>query len=212
MHNIHSKEIENYCEEHSTQTSDLLKKVARQSFLRTNHGIMISGPIQGAFIAQLVALKPEAKVLEIGTFTGYTTIAIAEALGENGQVTTIEIDPEHHYIAEEFIDEHEGKGKINLILGDAKEVLQELEEDWDIVLVDAAKMDNAYYYNLLMPRLKSGALFLLDNVLWKGKILEEKMDKRTAEIDRFNRELAADERVQVTLLPIRDGLTMIRKK
>jgi predicted O-methyltransferase YrrM len=173
---------------------------------------MISGPLQGSFIAQLVAMMKAKKVLEIGTFTGYTTIAIAEVLGEGAEITTIEINPEHHHIAESFIKEFQGKGKINLILGDAKQVLEEVDENWDMVLIDAAKMDNAYYYNFLLPKMKSGSVFLLDNVLWKGKILKEEMDRRTAEIDRFNKELAQDDRVEVSLLPIRDGITIVRKK
>lgn len=212
MHDIISTEIEDYCEKHSSETSALLQKIARQSFLRTNQGHMISGPLQGAFIAQLVKMKQAKKVLEIGTFTGYTTVAIAEALEKGAEVTTIEINPEHHYIAKEYIEEFKGEGKINLILGDAKEVLAQLDEDWDIVLIDAAKMDNAYYYELLLPKLKSGAVFLLDNVLWKGKVLSDTPDKRTLEIDRFNKALAEDPQVQVSLLPIRDGITIITKK
>ena len=212
MHDLVSKEIEQYCDLHSSKSSLLLQKIARQSFLRTNQGHMISGSLQGAFIAQLVKMKNAKKVLEIGTFTGYTTIAIAEALESDGEVTTIEINPEHHYIAKEFIDEFEGEGRIKLFLGDAKEVLANLDEDWDIVLIDAAKMDNAYYYKLLLPKLKSGAVFLLDNVLWKGKFLGQEHDKRTMEIDRFNKLLAEDPLVHVTLLPIRDGITIITKR
>ncbi len=207
-----SKEIETYCELHSSPTSELLQKIARQSYLRTNQGHMISGPLQSSFIAQLVQLSGAKRVLEIGTFTAYTSIAIAEALPENGKVFTIEINPEHHHIAQEFISSYEKKASIELILGDAKEVVPTLNESWDLVLIDAAKKDNAFYYDALVAEMKPGGLFLLDNVLWKGKVVDKEQDKRTQLIDAFNKKLAADTRVDVTLLPIRDGITLIRKK
>lgn len=206
------KSIEKYCVDHSTKTSELLQKVARESYLRTNQGHMISGPLQGAMIAQFIQMASAKRVLEIGTFTGYTSIAIAEVLSEGAKLTTIEINPENHYIAQEFIDQSPDRDKIELILGDAKEVVKELDEEWDVVLIDAAKKDNEYYYDLLVDKMKSGAFFLLDNVLWKGKVVEEQLDKKTKAIDEFNKKLAHDERVQVCLLPIRDGITLIRKK
>lgn len=206
------KNIENYCVENSTKTSSLLQKIARESYLRTNQGHMISGPLQGAFIAQLVQLASAKRVLEIGTFTGYSTISIAEVLPSDGKITTIEINPENHYIAHEMINESEHCEKVDLILGDAKEIASKIEEEWDIILIDAAKKDNEYYYDLLLPKLKKGAFFLLDNVLWKGKVVEENKDKKTEAIHEFNERLAKDSRVQVSLLPIRDGLTIIRKK
>ena len=205
------KKIEEYCVENSSKTSSHLQKIARQSYLRTNQGHMISGALQGAFIAQLVQLASAKRVLEIGTFTGYTAVAIAEVLGEQGMLTTVEINPENHHIAHQFIQESSFSHKVNLLLGDAKKIVGELEDDWDIILIDAAKKDNEFYYELLLPKMKVGAFFLLDNVLWKGKVTDEVLDKKTEEIHKFNQRLATDSRVQVTLLPIRDGITIIRK-
>jgi len=205
------KNIEDYCVKNSSETSEHLRKIERQSYLRTNQGHMISGALQGAFIAQLVQLASAKRVLEIGTFTGYTAVAIAEVLSEGALLTTVEINPENHFIAQEFIGESSHRHKVRALLGDAREIVGDIEEDWDIVLIDAAKKDNEFYYDLLLPKLRPGALFLLDNVLWKGKVVEEVQDKKTEQIHLFNQRLAADKRVQVTILPIRDGITLIRK-
>ncbi len=205
-------DIEAYSILHSSAPSSLLQKIERETYLRTLQPNMISGYVQGQFLAWFISAMDAKKVLEIGTFTGYTTVSIAEKLQSASIITTIEINPESHWLANQFFAEFSEPQKINSILGNAMDHIESINETWDFILIDAAKKDNDYYYEKLLPKLRSGGIIAVDNVLWKGKILENLNDKRTQLIDRFNKKVAIDLRVDSLMIPLRDGLTLLRKK
>ena len=205
-------DIEAYSILHSSAPSSLLQKIERETYLRTLQPNMISGCIQGQFLAWFISAMDAKKVLEIGTFTGYTTVSIAEKLQSAASITTIEINPESHWLANQFFEEFSEPQKINSILGNAMDHIESMDETWDFILIDAAKKDNDYYYEKLLPKLRSGGIIAVDNVLWKGKILENLDDKRTQLIDRFNKKVASDDRVESLMIPLRDGLTLLRKR
>ena len=202
-------DIEAYSILHSSAPSSLLQKIERETYLRTLQPNMISGCVQGQFLAWFISAMDAKKVLEIGTFTGYTTVSIAEKLQSAAIITTIEINPESHWLANQEFSEPQ---KINSILGNAMDHIESMDETWDFILIDAAKKDNDYYYEKLLPKLRSGGIIAVDNVLWKGKILENLDDKRTQLIDRFNKKVASDDRVESLMIPLRDGLTLLRKR
>ena len=208
----HSADIEAYSISHSSEASPLLQKIERETYLRTLQPNMISGYVQGQFLAWFISAMNASKVLEIGTFTGYTTVSIAEKLPDHGVITTLEINPESHWLANQFFAEFSAPNKIKSILGDAMEQIESMDETWDFILIDAAKKDNDFYYEKLLPSLRRGGIIAVDNVLWKGKILENLDDKRTQLIDQFNKKVANDDRVESLMIPLRDGLTLLRKK
>lgn len=210
--NVVSKTVEEYCIEHSDSPIELLNYIERESNLRTRKGNMISGHIQGAYIGSVIDMIQAKNALEIGTFTGYTSIWIAENLPEDGQLTTIENDPETHWLSDHFIENYEHKNKINSILGDAESIIPTLNKVWDFVLIDAGKKDNGMYFEMILPNVRQGGYILVDNVIWKSKMMSKQVDKLTAIIDAFNKEIVKDERVQTLMLPLRDGLTLLRKK
>lgn len=210
--NIQSKDIENYSIEHSSKAHEILDFIERQTYLKTTQPNMISGFIQGKLIGSFIQMMQAENVLEIGTFTGYTSVWIAENLPESGQLTTIEINKETHWLANRFFEKYEKKDKIRSILGDAKKVISDLDTKWDFVLIDAAKKDNDQYYEMLLPIMNPGGYIAIDNVIWKGKILKAGNDKRSQLIDTFNKKLATDPRVDVCMIPLRDGLSLARKK
>lgn len=210
--NIQSSEIEAYSIEHSSDAISLLNHIERQTYLKTTQPNMISGFIQGKFIGTLIQMLQANHVLEIGTFTGYTSVWIAEYLTDKGSLTTIEINPETHFLANQFFEQYPHKNRINSLLGDAKEIIQTLDETWDFALIDAAKKDNDEYLEMLLPQMKSGGYIAIDNVIWKGKALHAGTDKRSKLIDAFNKKLSQDTRVDVLMIPLRDGITLARKK
>lgn len=209
--NLVSNEIESYSVAHSSPMSELLQYVERQTYLKTLQPHMISGPTQGAFLGHIAQMLQAKNVLEIGTFTGYTTLCIAEQLPTDGQITTIEVNPESHHLANSFFEKFQHPERIDSILGDAKEVIKELDKSWDLVLIDAGKKDNYYFFDALVPKVRKGGYLLVDNVIWKGKTLHKNSDKVTASIDYFNKQILEDTRVKVTLLPLRDGISLIQK-
>lgn len=205
-------DIEAYSISHSSEASPLLQKIERETYLRTLQPNMISGYVQGQFLAWFISAMAAQKVLEIGTFTGYTTVSIAEKLESTAVITTIEINPESHWLANQFFQEFSEPQKINSILGNAMDHIESMNETWDFILIDASKKDNSFYYEMLLPSVRKGGIIAVDNVLWKGKILENLDDKRTQLIDQFNKKVANDDRVESLMIPLRDGLTLLRKK
>lgn len=206
-----SEEIEAYCIRHSSSPIELINQVERETHLKTTQPNMISGFIQGHFIGLMISLMRAKRVLEIGTFTGYTSLWIAENLQADSLLYTLEINPESHWLANSFFEQYEHKNKIKSLLGDAKILINNIDEKWDFVLIDAAKMDNDVYYEMILPHVNKNGIIAIDNVLWKGKILEELNDKRSRMIDDFNKKIALDPRVSSLMLPLRDGLTLVRK-
>lgn len=205
-------DILRYCREHSTPASEVLYQLERETHLKTLAPQMLSGPLQGqllSFISKM--LRPRA-VLEIGAFTGYAAICLAQGLPQNGVLHTIEVNPELEYLIRKYIQKANLEDKVILHIGNAENIVPLLDFHWDLVFIDAGKNYNALYYDLVIERLRPGGIILVDNVLWSGKVLQPEQDRDTAVIHRFNEKIRADERVENLLLPLRDGLMMIRRR
>lgn len=197
--------------------SEALEWVAKQTHIRTNHARMLSGSIQGQILRMLVQMNQASDILELGTFTGYSAICLASALPEDGHLDTLEINDELEDLILEGFDRAGVADKVRLHIGDCKETLKKLSEErrqYDIVYMDANKREYCEYYELIFDMVRPGGLILADNVLWDGKVCQDPLpqDKQTLGIARFNDMVTADSRVESVILPLRDGLNMIRKK
>ncbi|WP_316841045.1 O-methyltransferase [Pedobacter gandavensis] len=198
----------NYCE----PESDLLKKIDRETNLKVLMPRMISGHYQGRVLSFLSKMISPSRILEIGTFTGYATICLAEGLAENGIIYTLDKNEELEEMVIRNLAAAPEPSKIRYILGDATQTINELDETFDLVFIDADKKNNGTYYDQIFDRVRAGGLIIVDNVLWSGKVLKPDQDKETKNISTFNDKIAADNRVEKLILPIRDGLFIIRKK
>lgn len=197
--------------------SEALEWVAKQTHIRTNHARMLSGSIQGQILRMLVQMNQASDILELGTFTGYSAICLASALPEDGHLDTLEINDELEDLILEGFDRAGVADKVRLHIGDCKETLKKLSEErrqYDIIYMDANKREYCEYYELIFDMVRPGGLILADNVLWDGKVCQDPLpqDKQTLGIARFNDMVTADSRVESVILPLRDGLNMIRKK
>jgi predicted O-methyltransferase YrrM len=174
---------------------------------------MISGKLQGAFLTFIAKMIKPENVLEIGTFTGYSTICLAEGLPQTGKIDTIEVDMELEDIIRKYVSKSGYENQINLLLGNALEIIPNLNKSWDLVFVDADKKDYLAYYKLILPQMKKGAVMLVDNVLWSGKVLNDvpENDKDTKAIMAFNDYVQQDANVKNMILPFRDGMMLIEK-
>ena len=211
----YEERLEEYILQHTTPESPLRKRLWREAHIRLLRARMLSGHLQGNFLQMLCRLKGAKYVLELGTYTGYAAHCLAEALGEGGEVHTIESDDEMEDFIRSFIDEAPYKERIHLHLGDALTLLPSLLQrySFDLVYIDANKREYLEYYELILPHLPSGALILADNTLWDGKVIEEPTptDAQTQSILRFNDYVQRDPRVENLILPLRDGLSLIYK-
>lgn len=204
--------LEDYLEKHSTKPSDLLIEMTRLTNLRTRFPRMLSGHIQGKFLEMVSKMIKPKRILEIGTFTGYSAISLVEGLAEDGKLITIEYDEEYEDLIRYFIDKSGFGDKIQLLIGDAKQVIPSIDETFDLVFIDADKYGYSDYYEQVMEKLCQGGIILVDNVLWSGKVIKTgSKDTETAAIIKFNKKVANDPRVEQVLLPLRDGLMIIRK-
>lgn len=210
-----NQSIEDYILNHIDAEPEWLHQLDRDTHLYHLRPRMCSGHLQGRILKMFVKMIGAKRILELGTFTGYSALCLAEGLPENGELHTIEIDDE----LEDFIIEHFKNSayaeKLHLHIGDAKEILEkELLGEFDLVFIDANKREYCEYYELVFPYLKSGGFIIADNTLWDGHVVEEQhfKDAQTQGILKFNRMIADDNRVEKIILPIRDGLTIIYKK
>lgn len=209
--NLILKNIYEYCGKMSTKRSETLLQLERETHLKTLAPQMISGELQGLFFEMLSKLIKPDTILEIGTFTGYATLSLAAGLSANGKIITIEANKELKHFSDKYFSDNEYGGKVEAIIGDAMEIIPNLSYKFDLVYIDANKKANLDYFQLVIPKVKSGGLILVDNVLWSGKVVVNKKDKDTQLIHDFNQSILDDERVENLILPIRDGITMIRK-
>ncbi len=211
----YEERLEEYILQHTTPESPLRKRLWREAHVRLLRARMLSGHLQGNFLQMLCRLKGAKCILELGTYTGYAAHCLAEALGDGGEVHTIESDDEMEDFIRSFIDEVPYKERIHLHLGDALTLLPSLLQSYsfDLVYIDANKREYLEYYELILPHLPSGALILADNTLWDGKVIEEPTptDAQTQSILRFNDYVQRDPRVENLILPLRDGLSLIYK-
>ena len=222
------EKIYKYIEDHVTPQGEALDWVEKQTHIRTNHARMLSGKLQGELLRILVQISGARRILELGTFTGYSAICLATHLPQDGHLDTLELNDELEDLILEGFERAGLEEKISLHIGDCKETLLRLRSEmglsdgkavqaeklYDIVYIDANKREYCEYYNLVFDMIRPGGLILGDNVLWDGKVCMDPMpqDKQTVGIARFNDMVAADPRVESVILPLRDGLNVIRKK
>ncbi|WP_158796389.1 O-methyltransferase [Pedobacter sp. L105] len=192
--------------------SELLQRIDRETHLRVLMPKMLSGHYQGRVLSMLSKLITPKRILEIGTFTGYATLCLAEGLAEDGLLYTLDINIELEDRVRGYFAESPYNSKIKYILGDATQTVNEINEVLDLVFIDADKKNNGFYYDLIFDRVRPGGLIIIDNVLWSGKVLNDQQDKPTRNITTFNDKVALDNRTEKLILPVRDGLFIVRKK
>jgi caffeoyl-CoA O-methyltransferase len=206
-----------YAEAHSTPESQVLSKLNRETHLSQVYPQMLSGHLQGTFLRMISHMLSPRRILEIGTFTGYSAINLAMGLHVSkeggGMLHTIEVNPEQEEGIRAFIREAGMEEQVILHIGNALEILPTLHETWDLVFIDADKPNYLAYYNMVLPRVRAGGFIVADNVLWSGKVLGDpaKMDMDTRGICEFNEFVLKDDRVENMVLPLRDGLMIARK-
>ncbi|MEJ7557037.1 MAG: O-methyltransferase [Pedobacter sp.] len=198
----------NYCE----PESELLQKINRETYLKVLMPRMLSGHYQGRVLSLLSKMLSPSRILEIGTFTGYATLCLAEGLAKDGVLYTLDINEELEDMVRKNFAASAFNDQIKYIIGDATQSLVDLEETFDLVFIDADKKNNGTYYDVVFDRVRPGGVIIVDNVLWSGKILDNAQDKDTKNISAFNDKVANDSRVEKIILPVRDGLFIIRKK
>ncbi len=204
--------IEEYAEEHTSPVGDLFDRLAEETRANTDAPQMMVGRIEGQFLARLVRLSGARRILELGTFTGYSSISMASALPPDGRIITCDVDPETTAIARRYMDESGYGDRIEIRLGPALETIKALEGPFDIVFIDADKPNYESYYEATLPLLAEDGLIIADNVLWSGRVVEEgEDDESTRAIKEFNEHVRADLRVVSVMLTVRDGMTLIQK-
>ena len=208
-----SEDLKNYLLKYCDPEDEILKNIDRETHLKVSMPRMLSGHYQGRVLSMLSKMTNPERILEIGTYTGYATLCLAEGLTENGFIHTIDINAELEDMVRANFNRSPLNEKIIYHQGDATKIIPELNEVFDLVFIDADKKNNETYYNLLIDKLRPGGIIIVDNVLWSGKVLnEKKIDQNTAIITNFNKMVRKDQRVEKLILPIRDGLFVIRKK
>lgn len=197
-----------YCE----PESELLQQIDRETHLKVLMPRMLSGHYQGRVLSMLSKMISPLRILEIGTFTGYATLCLAEGLQPEGKLFTLDINTELEDMVRRNFAKSAYDSQINYILGDAQSTLNTLDEVFDLVFIDADKKNNGTYYDMVFNKIRPGGLVIVDNVLWSGKVLSNQQDKDTKNIVTFNDKIAKDHRVEKLILPVRDGIFIIRKK
>ena len=207
-----SDELTHYLENSCEPENELLKHINRETHLKVSMPRMLSGHYQGRLLSMISKMISPQRILEIGTFTGYATLCLAEGLRENGIIHTIDINVELEDMVRSNFKKSDLDSKIIYQIGDAKEIIPTLNETFDLVFIDADKENYIHYYTMIVPMMNKGGIILSDNVLWSGKVLEplQKNDLSTKILLEYNQLLKNDPRVETVLLPIRDGLTVSR--
>ncbi len=206
--------IEDYCLAHSSKEDALLQHITRQTYLRMLYPRMLSGHLQGRLLSYFSRLIQPKRILEIGTFTAYATLCLAEGLAENGIIHTLEINPEFEAFITENINASKYSNSIQLHIGSALDIIPSFDDIFDIVFIDADKAQYPDYFRLIIDKVRIGGLIIADNVLWGGKVLGDISDKdsETLAMKEFNEMISQDSRLDKLMLPLRDGLTLMIKK
>jgi caffeoyl-CoA O-methyltransferase len=205
------EEIERYAEEHTTPSNDLLRRLAEETRATLQSPQMLTGMIEGRLLEFLVFATKARRVLELGTYSGYSAISMAAALPPGGHIDTCEVDEQHATVARRYIEEAGYADRITVHLGPAIETIARLESAFDFVFIDADKVNYSVYYEALLPRLATGGLMAIDNTLWSGKVLEPDDDPGTRAIAELNDRIARDPAVVAVQLTVRDGVTLVRR-
>jgi len=208
-----SEKIEKYILDHTKEEDSLLAELNRETYLKVIQPRMISGHLQGKFLEMISCMINPKAILEIGTYTGYSAICLAKGLSVDGILHTIEINPEFNIFSEKYFERSGLKYKIQQHTGSALDIIPQMDEVLDLVFIDADKENYLNYYKLVFDKVKTGGFILADNALWDGKVIknQNQQDKETKGIDEFNKHIQEDKRVENMLLPLRDGIMMVRK-
>lgn len=206
--------IDSYAEAHTTPETPLLAQLNRQTHVNILQPRMLSGHLQGRLLSMFSKMMKPKRILEIGTYTGYSALCLAEGLQEDGRLITIDINEELENFTRTFFQQSTFADKIDYRIGNAQQIIPTLIDTFDLVFIDADKLNYHLYYDLVIDKVKPGGIIIADNVLWSGKVVEthKKIDKDTQNMLDFNQRVHQDERVENILLPIRDGLLVARKK
>ena len=203
--------IQKYISDNSQSESIILKELNRYTNSKVILPRMLSGHVQGRFLSMISKLVNPEIIVEVGTYTGYSCLCLAEGLKKNGKIITIEKDEEFASIAKKFFDRSKYKEKISLLIEDATTAIENISEKIDLAFIDADKVNYTKYYDMLFPKLKIGGLIVADNVLWSGKVTEDVSDNETQSIKNFNTKVKNDERVENLIVGIRDGIMVCQK-
>jgi predicted O-methyltransferase YrrM len=207
-----AQELDNYVCSHTSEEGELLKRINRETHLEVLQPRMLSGHFQGRVLSMFSKMIQPECILEIGTYTGYSALCLAEGLNKNGKLITIDVNEELESRVRNYFQSSDFKEQIDYRIGDAMKIIPELNEQFDIVFIDADKLNYINYYNLVFSKVKIGGYIIADNVLWSGKVVDEsKKDKDTELLREYNSLNHKDERVENVLFPIRDGLMIARK-
>lgn len=204
--------VNSYLESICDDENPLLKTINRETYLRETMPHMMSGHYQGRVLSMISKLVGPKRILEIGTFTGYASLCLAEGLRASGELHTIDINQEQQERVQGYFDQSPFAAQIKYHIGDALDIIPTIAGDFDLVFIDADKKRNLLYYEMLVERVPSGGVLMIDNVLWKGKVFEDRADNQTKQVLELNNILAKDTRVEKLILPVRDGLFVLRKK
>ncbi len=205
-------DIARYVEHHTSPESDLLKQISRDTHAQVLMPRMLSGHVQGRFLAMISHFIQPKYILEIGTYTGYSAICLAEGMAPDGKLITIDVNEELESRVRGYFQKADFESKVDYRIGDAAKIIPTLDVMFDLVFIDADKENYSLYYDLVFDKVKIGGAILADNVLWSGKVTQTKMDKDTRALIEFNKKVNNDTRVEALLLPLRDGIMMLRKK
>lgn len=205
--------LDDYILSHISPEPDHLRRLYRRTHLRHLYPRMCSGHLQGRLLSMISAMVSPDRILELGTYTGYSALCLAEGLREGGRLHTVEIDDEMEEELTELFGSAPGGDRITLHIGDAEEIVKSIDETWDLIYIDANKRRYIEYLDAVLPRLRQGGFIIADNTLWDGKVTdtETNHDAQTLALDRFNSYVASRSDLETVILPLRDGLTLIRK-
>jgi len=209
-----NEQLIQYCQTHSEKESELLQSLSRDTYAKVLNPRMLSGHLQGRFLSTISRLVQPKYILEIGTYTGYSALCLSEGLQKGGKLITIDINDELENFTKKYIDQAGQSENILQKTGDALQIIPMLDFTFDLVLIDADKLEYYQYFQLIIDKVRPGGIILADNVLWSGHVLEplDQQDKETKALSDFNKKIAEDSRVHVFMLPLRDGISMIQKK
>jgi caffeoyl-CoA O-methyltransferase len=209
---IVNEEVERYAHEHTTPDSEFFRRLEEETRAISDWPQMMVGPLEGQLLGWLVWLSGASRVLEIGTFTGYSSISMARNLVAGGRITSLDVNEETTAVARRYADEAGVADRIDYRVGPALEALESLDGPFDLVFIDADKENYINYYEAVLPKLAERGFIVGDNVLWSGRVVEEGGDESTQAIKAFNKHVASDERVESLMLTVRDGMTLIRRR
>lgn len=207
-----SPELDQYVEAHSSPENSLLQRINRETYAQVLMPRMLSGHLQGNVLQTFVRMLRPKRILEIGTFTGYSAVCLAQGMETDALLYTIDVNIELEKRVRNYFAESGLETQIRYLVGNALELIPTLQETWDLVFIDADKINYSNYYDLVFDKVRKGGFIIADNVLWSGKVIENKTDKDTESIKQFNLKIQQDTRVFNTLFPIRDGLMVIEKR